>query len=289
MLVLPQRLLNQPFVQTLWNNGRSYILRKHLSASAMDRHGYLSCDAFTCVQTGEQQILGYEGQQMLVKAGEVGFLPRGMYTVTDLVTREKEFETYLFFIEGGIVREFMDHIPDLAPHSSNIPISGFWKTKISTPLQTFIHGIEDHREIGHTDQLLDLLSMMREAAPDRSLLSFLQSAQNPDKKNLEAFMEAHYDKPLSIADYAHLTGRSLSTFHREFKRQFGTSPRQWIKEKRLEKSYQLLTKEGSSVTDAVFAVGYQHVSHFIQAFKAKYALTPKQMILQVRETDSSSS
>lgn len=288
MLVLPHRLLNQSFVQTLWSNGQSYVLKKQMSASARDRHGYLSCDAFSCVLTGQQQILSYEGPQMHINAGEVGFLPRGMYTITDLVAGETGFETVLFFIEGELVKEFLASSPDSKPstQASSKHAPHFWKAKTSASVQNFIHEIEQGNTDGTRAKLLTLLPMMREAAADLSLLSHLHSAQYPDKKNLESFMEAHFDKPLTIADYAHLTGRSLSTFHREFRRRFGTSPRQWIKEKRLEKSYHLLAQEGSSVTDTVFAVGYQHVSHFIQAFKAKYTLTPKQMILQLREDTS---
>jgi AraC-like DNA-binding protein len=62
-------------------------------------------------------------------------------------------------------------------------------------------------------------------------------------------MEKNYDKPLKMEDYAYLTGRSLSTFRRDFKAYYDLTPRQWIKEKRLEKAVQLFQEKEKSVTD----------------------------------------
>ena len=48
-------------------------------------------------------------------------------------------------------------------------------------------------------------------------------------------MQKNFDKPLKIEDYAYLTGRSVSTFRRDFKASFSMTPQQWIKEQRLDK------------------------------------------------------
>ncbi|MEO0333599.1 MAG: AraC family transcriptional regulator, partial [Bacteroidota bacterium] len=95
-------------------------------------------------------------------------------------------------------------------------------------------------------------------------------------QNIRQFMEDHYDKPLSIADYAYLTGRSESTFRREFKIKFGTTPRQWIIQKRLEKANSLLQTTSKDVTQVAMDVGYENVSHFISEYKKQYGYTPKQ-------------
>ena len=39
-------------------------------------------------------------------------------------------------------------------------------------------------------------------------------------------MERNFDKPLTIEDYAYLTGRSESTFRREFKIKYGVYPQE---------------------------------------------------------------
>lgn len=98
-------------------------------------------------------------------------------------------------------------------------------------------------------------------------------------------MEIHYDKPLTVEDYAYLTGRSESTFRREFKARFGIPPRQWIIRKRLEKAYELLESTNWEVAQVAEAVGYDNVSHFISAFKKEYQRTPRQKSLSTKVFD----
>ena len=89
-------------------------------------------------------------------------------------------------------------------------------------------------------------------------------------------METHFDKNLTVADFAALSGRSLSSFNREFKAQFSTTPKQWLIEKKMHKAHSLLTQE-HTVTQVAFDVGYSNVSHFIKAYKSIYKQTPKEM------------
>ena len=94
-------------------------------------------------------------------------------------------------------------------------------------------------------------------------------------------MEQNYDKPLKVEDYAYLTGRSESTFRRDFKQYFDTTPQQWLKEQRLEKALRLLQKQEMSVTQVAYEIGYENISYFIRAFKGKVGLSPKQYMLSL--------
>ncbi|MBL4673950.1 MAG: helix-turn-helix transcriptional regulator, partial [Arenicella sp.] len=85
----------------------------------------------------------------------------------------------------------------------------------------------------------------------------------------------NYLSNLKISDYAILTGRSDSTFNRDFKRLFGTTPKKWLITKRLSKSHQLLCNTELNVTQVAIEVGYENVSHFIAAYKKTYGVTPK--------------
>ncbi|MEZ4688407.1 MAG: AraC family transcriptional regulator [Bacteroidia bacterium] len=92
--------------------------------------------------------------------------------------------------------------------------------------------------------------------------------------NLKDFMEAHFDKPFGIEDYAYLTGKSSSSFNRAFKEKFGSSPKQWLIEKRLLKASELLEQGRYQVAEVAEMVGFNHSSHFIQSFKKKFGYTP---------------
>ena len=101
----------------------------------------------------------------------------------------------------------------------------------------------------------------------------------PKKRNIKSFMEQNFDKPLKIEDYAYLTGRSISTFRRDFKSYYQITPQKWLKEKRLEKAINILKDREMSVTELSYEVGYENISYFIKEFKNKMGLSPKQYIL----------
>ncbi len=69
---------------------------------------------------------------------------------------------------------------------------------------------------------------------------------------------------------------SISKFKREFEKHFYSSPSKWFQEKRLEHAAYLLKAKSKRPSDIYKEVGYDNLSNFIQAFKMKYGVTPKQ-------------
>ena len=102
------------------------------------------------------------------------------------------------------------------------------------------------------------------------------SEQQKKKRNISSLMLENYNKNLTIADFANLSGRSLSTFNRDFKRKYGKPPKQWLITKKMTEANNLLAK-GLNVTSCALEVGYSNVSHFIKAYKAIYGKTPKEI------------
>jgi len=94
------------------------------------------------------------------------------------------------------------------------------------------------------------------------------------KRSLRAFMQAHFDKPLQLQDYAYLTGRSARSFRRDFRTRFGASPKTWLVERRLERAKELLQIGDQSVAEVARAVGYQSTRHFIERYRGRFGVTP---------------
>ena len=93
------------------------------------------------------------------------------------------------------------------------------------------------------------------------------------KIDLQDFMEKHFRSDMSMSEFAKASGRSLSTFKRDFKRMSDLSPERWLTDRRLHAAYELL-KRGRRVTDSCFDVGFKNVSHFSAIFKKKFGITP---------------
>lgn len=74
--------------------------------------------------------------------------------------------------------------------------------------------------------------------------------------------------------FAFMSGRSLSTFKREFKAIFNTTPGKWLMKKRLDEAYFLLDKEHKKPTDIYTELGFEDLSHFSFVFKKEFGVSP---------------
>ncbi|WP_160715956.1 helix-turn-helix domain-containing protein [Chitinophaga solisilvae] len=96
----------------------------------------------------------------------------------------------------------------------------------------------------------------------------------PGRIDLEAFMQQNFHFNTSLNRFAYLTGRSLSTFKRDFEKTFGMPPGKWLQQRRLQEAYYLIREKGASASDVYIEVGFEDLSHFSFAFKKMYGASP---------------
>lgn len=89
-------------------------------------------------------------------------------------------------------------------------------------------------------------------------------------------MESNFAYNLKLEEYARMSARSLSTFKRDFNREFGISPGKWLTLKRLEYARFLLEATGKTIREIVFDSGFENTSHFTRIFRNKYGIPPRQ-------------
>jgi AraC-like DNA-binding protein len=89
------------------------------------------------------------------------------------------------------------------------------------------------------------------------------------------YIDNNYDSDLNLDLLSHL--RFISKFHllRLFKKHYGQTPRQYLIDKRIEKSKEHL-KNGMSVTETCFAVGFESLGSFSTLFKTKTGKSPSE-------------
>lgn len=101
----------------------------------------------------------------------------------------------------------------------------------------------------------------------------IQSSAPVRKIDLQDFMEKNFRSDMSMTEFAKASGRSLSTFKRDFKKMSVLSPERWLTDRRLRAAFDLL-RRGRRVSDVCFDVGFKNVSHFSAIFKKKFGITP---------------
>lgn len=104
--------------------------------------------------------------------------------------------------------------------------------------------------------------------------NFLFDFQEPHKIDLEAYMNHNYKYNIPLSSFAKLTGRSLSTFKRDFANIFETTPEKWLQQKRLEQAHFLISKKKQRPSEVYLEVGFENLSHFSYAFKKHFGYPP---------------
>lgn len=107
------------------------------------------------------------------------------------------------------------------------------------------------------------------------LYSFTANSNGTTQKFVRT-VESNQLSKLTLKELAFLCDMSVSTFKREFEKHYSESPIKWFQNKRLEHAHYLLNQEQKSSSEIYFEVGYENLSSFIQAYKSKYGITPKQ-------------
>lgn len=105
-----------------------------------------------------------------------------------------------------------------------------------------------------------------------ALKNFLFDFSEPHKIDLESYMIRHFSYNIPLAQFAKLTGRSLSTFKRDFVKIFNTTPEKWLQKQRLEQAYFLIREKNKRPSDIYLEVGFENLSHFSTAFKSEFGV-----------------
>lgn len=125
-------------------------------------------------------------------------------------------------------------------------------------------------------KISEAISILREI--DKSVDRVLANFEKPGKIDLIDFMERNFMFNMPMEKLGYLTGRSLSTFNRDFKKLFNSTPQKWLTDKRLQLAHYQLSQKKKKPTEVYLEAGFEDLSHFSFAFKKKYGISPTQLL-----------
>jgi AraC-like DNA-binding protein len=121
-------------------------------------------------------------------------------------------------------------------------------------------------------KIMELLYDVAECS--RNMFQQILQIRQPVRTDIRQIVEQHYATPVTLSELAYLTGRSLSSFKRDFKQIYNMAPAQWIRERRLEKAKEMLLSTHMPVSDICYTTGFENISHFSRIFKDYYGQSP---------------
>jgi len=90
------------------------------------------------------------------------------------------------------------------------------------------------------------------------------------------YIDANYDKPITLAQIARASHLSSSRLAHIFKEQMGITIIDYLTSVRIERARQLLLGTDQNCTEICFEVGYNNQSYFTRTFKSLVGITPRQ-------------
>jgi AraC-like DNA-binding protein len=282
-LVIPKGLHAYEKVEQLFKyDGNATILYKSIKHDLNNVEFYTQthCIVYSC--SGVETITSYDFKKVVIGENELLFLPKDMYLISDFKKIGRSLEAFLFFFNDEITEKFLS-IKKLKRNIVDKKV-GFYKMNVNGSVLEYMNSLRQVSSRQYDSKhflelkLLELLCIIDSTDGVNRLANSLL-ARNIDKKkrNIKSLMKKYFLSNLTLNDYAVLSGRSLSTFHRDFKRFYSVTPKQYLLGLKLEYAYNLLKNGDKSVGEISSDIGYENTSHFIKAFKRRYDITPKQV------------
>lgn len=234
------------------------------------------------VRLGNDCYWVHKGEMVLLKkATYVEFVKRGN-PHNDFI-----YESVSFSLKKSIIVDFIKLIEiDGYISTSSIAEDEVLIHPYGARLQTFLESLkpyfDDNEEVKMGLFKLKILELLYDLSQTNAqFLQQLIRLNQHEPSDLLQTMEAHYLEPYSISDLALISGRSLSSFRRDFETTFHTTPAKWIQEKRLQKARELFLTTELQITEVCYEIGYENVSHFSRLYKSFFGYSPSETKSQV--------
>lgn len=230
--------------------------------------------------SGETKIIQAD-TTFFFKTGDIFLIPRNLLaTIINYPKNGQPHKTVVMHLSTERLKKFYEKIDIDKKHTVEQKIYSFndhplLESCLASVIPYFYLEGEFPENIASL-KITEAISILREI--DKSVDNVLANFDEPGKVDLISFMERNFMFNMPMEKFGYLTGRSLSTFNRDFKKHFNTTPQKWLTHKRLELAYYQLSEKKKKPIDIYLEVGFEDLSHFSFAFKKQFGLSPTQLL-----------
>ncbi len=218
------------------------------------------------------------GKQYEIPKGKFALLRK--YTEAKLhkswTQEEGLAKTYGFGLTNEFIRKVIGKIE--LPKSKGINQSFFEiprTEKLNNLMQSLIVHIDEKESIDiDTIEEKTLQALRALAEADENILQIFKEFSINERASIEKLVKHNFLYNIPLATLAKQSGRSLSTFNREFKTIFNDTPHRWIMKERLYYAKNLMEAEYSKPSKVYLESGFEDLAHFSKAFKKQFSITP---------------
>lgn len=240
----------------------------------------LSMNTFSFLLEGHKEVYS-DTSSVSIANSHFLLMKSGKCLMTEKLTgQENDYRSILLFFSDQDIFDFArKYEVNLEKQASRKSIHAIPYDKF---LRSMVEGLIDLEDLseGTRRKLLkvkfeELMIYLSDLLGTEFLSSLMMDLDDHTHRFLDV-VETNKLNKLSLNELAFLSNMSLSSFKRNFEKYFNESPSKWFQDQRLEYSAFLLKNKSQRPSDIFKEVGYDTLSNFIQAFKQKFGITPKQ-------------
>ncbi len=231
--------------------------------------------------SGETKIVQAEGTYMF-KAGDIFLIPRNqLATIINYPKDGLPHKTVVMHLSTARLRDFY---ANLSVKSTASPLQKIRRFNNHPLLESCMASLIPYFEMKDLPEniaslkITEAISILR--AIDKDIDGVLSNFEEPGKIELAGYMEKNFMFNMPMEKFGYLTGRSITTFKRDFKKVFNTTPQRWLTRKRLELAHYQFVEKKKKPIDVCYEVGFENLSHFSYAFKKQFGYAPTELLEQ---------
>jgi AraC-like DNA-binding protein len=150
--------------------------------------------------------------------------------------------------------------------------------------EAFLPRVEQLTQKSGFDSVLELLSILHDLSVSRNMRTLSNSSFTTDQfshhsrriKQAFIYMQANYDKEVSLADVAREVNMPEVSFSRFIKKRTGKTYIDSLNEIRLGHASRLLIDTAETISEISYKCGFNNLSYFNRIFRKKNGCTPKE-------------
>jgi len=229
--------------------------------------------------SGETKIIQAEGAYYF-KQGDIFLIPRNrLATILNYPKGGQPHKTVVMHLSTSRLRHFYADV-DVKPRALESQQIYFFNNHplLESCLASLIpyFNMKELPENIAALKITEAITILRTI--DKKIDDVLANFEEPGKIDLVSYMEKNFMFNLPLEKFGYLTGRSLSTFKRDFRKAFNNTPQRWLTQKRLELAHYQFVEKKKKPIDVCYETGFENLSHFSHSFKKQYGYAPTELL-----------
>lgn len=239
----------------------------------------LTMNMISFLQVGRKQVY-FSDISVDVNERQSLILKKGNCIWTELLDRESVYYCKLLFFSERILLDFLNEHGNGRQEKGEV---SYFIIENDDYIDSYLKSISQF-DMNGTELKKKLLSVKFEELLlyllnkyGNTFEMFLRSLISKGYSSFRKTVESNLYSNLKLEEIAFLCNMSLSTFKRNFVREYQDNPGKWLMDKRLRKAKSILEEGKLKPSDIYFDYGYNNLSSFSLAFKKKFGINPNEI------------